>query len=252
MERGLVKVLNKQYRCIFLYDIYKFHSFKQYIRRCIDGGLRSFSVGDFEGFLNLNPKCFIHLAKLKALQIRKRKQSQTSIHIPSNIIKLPYKHTILSSNSSTNFIENDLSNLGIKAVILSSSTIRDLLDTKYRQHIKSNAGIYSIPWKDYKKRLYEHKRDITLGNFNDALFLHMIKTNHNFNFNAAAMLAHIHNKFLKLVQFCFYPPFTHNWGFSVYIYIYIYIYREREMTLFLLLGKNNNFSVLQDSLQLLN
>ena len=42
------------------------------------------------------------------------------------------------------------------------------------------------------KCIYEHKRDIRLGNLTNALFLHMSKNNHNFDFNAATMLAHIH------------------------------------------------------------
>ena len=76
-----------------------------------------------------------------------------------------------------------------------------------RQHIKSDAGVNSIPCKDcelkytgetsrntYNKRLYEYERDIRLGNLNNAPFPHISRTDHNFDFNATAMLARIHNK----------------------------------------------------------
>ena len=38
------------------------------------------------------------------------------------------------------------------------------------------------------------ERNVTLGISNNAVFLHLLKTNHIFNFNVAIMLAHIHNK----------------------------------------------------------
>ena len=50
-----------------------------------------------------------------------------------------------------------------------------------------------------KKRLSELKHYIRLDNSNNALFLHISKTNHNFNFNVATMLAHIHNKRLRQI-----------------------------------------------------
>ena len=50
-----------------------------------------------------------------------------------------------------------------------------------------------------KKHLYEHKCDIRLGNSINALFQHISKTNHNFNFNAATMLTHIHYKRLRQI-----------------------------------------------------
>ena len=53
--------------------------------------------------------------------------------------------------------------------------------------------------RNLNKRLYEHKRDIRLDNSNNALFLHISKTKHNFNFNAGTMLAHIHNKRLRKI-----------------------------------------------------
>ena len=163
-------------------------------------------------FLNLlYPKPFIQFAKSKALKIHKRKQSQTTINTPSNIIRLYLKHIILPSNSSTNIKENTFNNLGIKTAISSSKTIRNLLNMKSHQHIKSNAGVYSIPCnkcemkydgetaRNLQKGLYEHQHDIRLGNSNNTLFLNIYKTNHNLNFNAATMVAHIHNKRLKQI-----------------------------------------------------
>ena len=50
-----------------------------------------------------------------------------------------------------------------------------------------------------KERQYEYKRDIWLGNSNNELFLHISKTNHNFNFNTDTILAHIHNKILRQI-----------------------------------------------------
>ena len=41
--------------------------------------------------------------------------------------------------------------------------------------------------------IYEHKRDIRLGNLK-TLFLYISKTDSNFDFKAAMMLAHILNK----------------------------------------------------------
>ena len=42
----------------------------------------------------------------------------------------------------------------------------------------------------------EHKRDIRLGNLNNAL-LYISKIDHNFDFNPVIMLTHIHNKRLR-------------------------------------------------------
>ena len=48
-------------------------------------------------------------------------------------------------------------------------------------------------------RLKEHKRDIRIGNSNNALFLHISQHNHNFDFNSAKMLTYIHNKNLRQI-----------------------------------------------------
>ena len=103
--------------------------------------------------------------------------------------------------------------MGIRAVNMTWwwCNIRNLLNTKLHQHIKSNAGVYSISCLNcnmkyvsemshsLQTRIYEHKQDIHLGNLNNAVLLHMSKTNHNFNFNAATMLAYIHNKKLRKI-----------------------------------------------------
>ena len=64
-------------------------------------------------------------------------------------------------------------------VTLSSKTICDLLNLYSSWNTRSDTGIYSISCKDYKlkyigemarnipKPLYEHKRDIRLGNLNN-------------------------------------------------------------------------------------
>ena len=63
----------------------------------------------------------------------------------------------------------------------------------------------SIAWNrtvlTFRLRTYvkEHKRDIRIGNSNDALFLHISQSNHNFDFNSAKMLTYIHNKNLRRI-----------------------------------------------------
>ena len=47
--------------------------------------------------------------------------------------------------------------------------------------------------------IYEHKRDIRLGNLNKVHFLHISKTDNNIEFNAATILAHIHNDKLRQI-----------------------------------------------------
>ena len=53
--------------------------------------------------------------------------------------------------------------------------------------------------RNIHKHIYEYKRDIRLGNLNNALFSHISKTDHNFDFNAATMFAHIHNKRMRQI-----------------------------------------------------
>ena len=76
---------------------------------------------------------------------------------------------------------NNLNKLGIKTVTLSSKTIRDLPHSSPQHNIISVAGVYCNPWKDWDskyigemsknihKHLYEHRKEIRVGNLNDAL-----------------------------------------------------------------------------------
>ena len=48
-------------------------------------------------------------------------------------------------------------------------------------------------------RLKEHKGDIRIGNLNNALFLHISQSNHNFNFNSVKMLIYIQNESLRRI-----------------------------------------------------
>ena len=40
----------------------------------------------------------------------------------------------------------------------------------------------------------EHKRDIRIGNLNNALFQYISQSNHNFDFSSAKMIIYIHKK----------------------------------------------------------
>ena len=76
-------------------------------------------------FLNLRYyKPFIHFIKSKAHRIHCKNRSQAAINTLTNNIKLTHKHIILLNNSSSNSIENNFNNLGIKSVTLSSKTVR--------------------------------------------------------------------------------------------------------------------------------
>ena len=77
--------------------------------------------------------------------------------------------------------------------------------------MSSDAGVNCIPYKNCKLEyigktsrnlhvgLKEHKRDIRIGNWNNALFLDISQSNHNFDFNSAKMLVYIHNKRLRRI-----------------------------------------------------
>ena len=84
--------------------------------------------------------------------------------------------------------------------------IHNLLQSSLRRNIVSDTGVYRIPCKSCKlkyigeaswnihKHLNEYRRDIRVGNLNNALLQHISKTDYNFNFNAAMMLIYRHNK----------------------------------------------------------
>ena len=161
-----------------------------------------------DSFLNhLYLKPLIIFAKSKALNIHNRNRSWTAINTPSDKdkIRLPYKHIILANNSSTYIIGNHLNKLGItkKKTFLFSKTIRYLLHSSSQRDIISEVNVYCITYKDSKlkfmgetvrnnqKHKYEHKRNIRLGNLNNALLLNISKTDHNFDFYEATTLANI-------------------------------------------------------------
>ena len=74
-----------------------------------------------------------------------------------------------------------------------------------------DVSVYCIPCKICKlkyfdetsrnihKRLNDHRKDISVGNLNNALLQHNSKLDHNFDFNAATMLVYIHNKRLRWI-----------------------------------------------------
>lgn len=53
--------------------------------------------------------------------------------------------------------------------------------------------------RSVKSRVSEHKRDIRLGNLNNALFVHLTKSDHNFDFDSVEILKYIHNKNLRRI-----------------------------------------------------
>ena len=87
----------------------------------------------------------------------------------------------------------------------------ELVHSSPQRNVFSHAGVYCIPCKNCKLRyisetsrnlnvrLKEHKRDIRIGNLNNALFQHISQSNHNFDFNSAKMLIYIYNKRLRRI-----------------------------------------------------
>ena len=67
------------------------------------------------------------------------------------------------------------------------------------QHIYIYICIYIYTSRNLHVRLKEHKRDLRIGNSNNALFLHISPSYHNFDFNSAKMLVYIHNKSLRWI-----------------------------------------------------
>ena len=53
--------------------------------------------------------------------------------------------------------------------------------------------------RNIHKYIYKHRRDVRVDNLNNALLQHISESNHNFDFNAATMLAYIHNKRLRQI-----------------------------------------------------
>ena len=131
-----------------------------------------------------------------------------------NLIKLvpPHHECItLPKNSSYNSIINNLNKLDIKTTSLPSKMICDLVHSGPHHNICSDAAVYCIPCKNYKLKyigeksrnlhvhLKEHKKDIRIGNLNNALFQHISQSNHNLDFKSAKMLIYINNKRLRRI-----------------------------------------------------
>ena len=129
------------------------------------------------------------------------------------LIKLvpPHRYITLLNNSSSHSITNNLNKLNIKSTSLLSKTICGLVHSHPQRNIFSDTSVYFILCKDCKLkyiaetsrnlhiRLKEHKRDIRIGNSNNALFLHISQSNYNFDFNSAQMLIYIHIKSLRRI-----------------------------------------------------
>ena len=89
--------------------------------------------------------------------------------------------------------------------------IHDLVHSCPQRNIVSDAGVYCIPCQNCKlkyigetsrnfyNRLKEHKRDIRVDSFHNALLQHISQSYHNLDFNSAEMLIYIHNKRLKRI-----------------------------------------------------
>ncbi len=101
-----------------------------------------------------------------------------------NLIKLvppPHRFITLSNNSSSNSIINNLNKLHIKTTSLPFKTIHELVHSSPQRSIFSDTSVYCIPCKNCKLKyigetsrnfhihLKEHKRDIRIGNFKNAL-----------------------------------------------------------------------------------
>ena len=143
-------------------------------------------------FLNLQyPKSFIHFAKSKAIKIHSKNQPRTNAPSKSDKTSSPHRFITLPKNSSTHSITNNLNKLNIKTTSLPSKKIHELVHSSPQRNIFSDAVVYCIPCKNCKLkyigevsrilhvRLKEHKRDIRIGNLNNALFLHISQSNHN-------------------------------------------------------------------------
>ena len=151
------------------------------------------------------------MLNLKPSKIHNKNQSQTNIYSISDKTSSPHRYITLPNNSSSHSITNNLNKLNIKTTSLPSKTIRELVHSSPQRNIFSDAGVYCIPCKDCKLkyigetsrnlhiRLKEHKRDIRIGNSNNALLVHTSQHNHNIDFNSAKMLTYIHNKNLRRI-----------------------------------------------------
>ena len=126
-----------------------------------------------------------------------KNQSQTNAYSISDKTSSPHWYITLPNNSSSHSITNNLNKLNIKTTSLPSKTIRELVHSSPQRNIFSDAGVYCS--RNLHIRLKEHKKDIRIGNSNNALLLHISQHNHNIDFNSAKMLPYIHNKNLRRI-----------------------------------------------------
>ena len=117
----------------------------------------------------------------------------------------------MPNNSSSHIIINNLNKLNIKTTSLPYKMISKLVHSSPQHNIFSDTGVYCIPCKDCKLiyisetsrnlhvRLKELKRDMRIGNLNNAFLQHISQSNHNFDFNSAKMLNYIQNKRLRQI-----------------------------------------------------
>ena len=95
---------------------------------------------------------------------------------------------------------------------LPSKTICDLVHSNPQRSISLDVGVYCIPCKNCKlkyigetsrnlhARIKEHKRDIRIGNLNNALLQSISQSNHNFDFNSAKMLIYINKRLRRIFE----------------------------------------------------
>ena len=56
-----------------------------------------------------------------------------------------------------------------------------------------------IKWNVWTVYVFQHDLSARIGNSNNALFLHISQSNHNFDFNSVKMLIYVHNKTLRRI-----------------------------------------------------
>ena len=96
----------------------------------------------------------------------------------------------------------DLKKLGYDAIYKYPNTIGKCL-IKNSPKDQTDAGVYIIPWKDfkqrcigetgrnYKQRLSEHKRAVRNGDQNNAVFVHMSENNHAVDWDNSKLICKV-------------------------------------------------------------
>lgn len=113
-----------------------------------------------------------------------------------NLVKIPYHENLLQLPAIFKLLD-------INTIFSNTPTIRNILIRNSPLNLPG--GIYKISCKncnmfyigqtglELQKRLYAHKLSIKRGDDSNALFVHLDKFDHNFNFNEAKII--IPNKF---------------------------------------------------------